>query len=169
MSQFFAAIDQRIGASASASVLPIYIQDLFPLKLTGLISLESKGLSWVSSNTTGGSINSLALSLLYTPTLTSISDYWKNHSFHYTELCQQQRKALFYRIFSSCLLALNLTVTRPAHTLYRTAYGKPFDVPLPRTLLLFWILLMYNTGIWAAYIQSICNHCNLPIQYSLAQ
>ena len=47
------------------------IQDWFPLRLTGFISLQSKGLSKVFSNTTFKSINSLALSLLYGPTLTS--------------------------------------------------------------------------------------------------
>ena len=35
------------------------------------------------------SINSLALSLLYGPTCTSVHDYWKNHSFDYTDLCRQ--------------------------------------------------------------------------------
>ena len=44
MSQFFASSGQCIGASASASVLPVNIQDWFPLRLTGLISLQSKGL-----------------------------------------------------------------------------------------------------------------------------
>ena len=53
----------------------------FPLGWTGWISLQSKGLSRVFSNTTVQSINSLALSFLYSPTLTSIPDYWKNHSF----------------------------------------------------------------------------------------
>ena len=43
---------QSIGASTSASVLPMNIQGLFPLGLTGLISLLSKGLSRVFSNTT---------------------------------------------------------------------------------------------------------------------
>ena len=43
---------QSIGVSASASVLPMNIQDWFPLKLTGWISLLSKGLSRVFSNTT---------------------------------------------------------------------------------------------------------------------
>ena len=52
MSQFFASGGQSIGASASASVLPMNIQDLFPLGLTSLISLQSKGLSRVFSNTT---------------------------------------------------------------------------------------------------------------------
>ena len=52
MSQFFTSGGQRIGASASASVLPMNIQDWFPLGLTGLISLQSKGLSRVFSNTT---------------------------------------------------------------------------------------------------------------------
>ena len=52
MSQFFSSGDQNIGVSASASVLPVNIQDLFPLGLTGWISLQSKGLSRVFSNTT---------------------------------------------------------------------------------------------------------------------
>ena len=52
MSQFFASSGQSIGASASASVLPMNIQDCFPLGLTHWISLQSKGLSRVFSNTT---------------------------------------------------------------------------------------------------------------------
>ena len=52
MSQLFASGGQNIGASASASILPMNIQDWFPLGLTGLISLLSKGLSRVFSNTT---------------------------------------------------------------------------------------------------------------------
>ena len=52
MSQFFASGGQSIGASASASVLPMNIQGWFPLGLTSLISLQSKGLSRVFSNTT---------------------------------------------------------------------------------------------------------------------
>ena len=51
MSQFFASGSQSIGVSASASVLPMNIQDSFPLGLTGWISLQSKGLSRVFSNT----------------------------------------------------------------------------------------------------------------------
>ena len=52
MSQFFASGCQSIGVSASASVLPKNIQDWFHLGWTGLISLQSKGLSRVFSNTT---------------------------------------------------------------------------------------------------------------------
>ena len=81
VSQFFISGGQRIGVSASASVLPMNIQDWFPLGLTGCISLQSKGLSRVFSNTTAQNINSSALSFLYSPTFTSIYDYWKNHSF----------------------------------------------------------------------------------------
>ena len=47
MSQFFTSGDQRIGVSASASVLPMHIQGWFALGLTGLISLQSKGPSRV--------------------------------------------------------------------------------------------------------------------------
>ena len=52
VSQFFTSGGQSTGASASASVLPISIQSWFPLGLTGLISLQSKGLSRVFSSTT---------------------------------------------------------------------------------------------------------------------
>ena len=52
VSQFFTSGGQSIGASASASVLPMNIQGWFPLGLTGLISLQSKGLSRVFSSTT---------------------------------------------------------------------------------------------------------------------
>ena len=51
MSQFFTSGDQSIGASASASVLPMNIQDWFPLRSTGWISLQSKGLSRVFNTT----------------------------------------------------------------------------------------------------------------------
>ena len=52
MSQFFVSGGQNIGFSVSASVLPMNIQDWFPLELTGWISLQSKGLPRVFSNTT---------------------------------------------------------------------------------------------------------------------
>ena len=52
MSQFFASGGQSIGASASASVLPVNSQGWSPLRLTGLISMLSKGLAGVFSSTT---------------------------------------------------------------------------------------------------------------------
>ena len=52
MSQFFASDGQSIGVSASASILPMNIQDWLPLGLTGLIFLQSNGLSRVFSNST---------------------------------------------------------------------------------------------------------------------
>ena len=56
------------------------IQGWSPSEWTGWISLQSKGLSRVLSNTTGQKHQFSALSLLHSPTLTSIHDYWKNHS-----------------------------------------------------------------------------------------
>ena len=88
MSLLFTSDGQSIGASASASVLPMNIQDQFPLGLTGLISLQYKGLSR-SPAPHFESSSSSACSLLYGPTLTSIYDFWKNHSFDYMDLCQQ--------------------------------------------------------------------------------
>ena len=52
MSQLFTSGSQSTGVSASASVLPMNIQNWFPLELTGSISLQSKGLSRVFSNIT---------------------------------------------------------------------------------------------------------------------
>ena len=63
MSQFFAWGDQSIGVSASASVLPMNIQDWFPLGWTGLISLQSKGLSRVFSTVQKHQFFSAQLSL----------------------------------------------------------------------------------------------------------
>jgi len=80
MSLFFSWGGQSIGASALASVLPMNIQDWFPLRL--FWSPCSPRDSQESSPTPQfKSINSSALSFLYSPTLTSIHDYWKNHSF----------------------------------------------------------------------------------------
>ena len=52
MSQFFSSGGQSTGVSASASILPMNIQEWFPLGWTGWISLQSKGLSRVFSNIT---------------------------------------------------------------------------------------------------------------------
>ena len=89
MSRLFASGGQSIGALASASILPMNIQDWFPLGLTGLISLQSKGLSRVFSNTTVQKHQFLALSLLPGPTLTSIHNYWENYCFDYVDLGHQ--------------------------------------------------------------------------------
>ena len=79
MSQFFAWGGQSIGVSASASVLPVNIQDWFPLGWLVGSPLWFKGLSRVFSNTTVQKHHSSVLSFLYSPALTSIYDYWKNH------------------------------------------------------------------------------------------
>ena len=68
MSQLFAWGGQNIAVSALASVLPMNTQDWSPLGWTDWISLQSKGLSRVFSNTTVQSINYLALSFLHSPT-----------------------------------------------------------------------------------------------------
>jgi len=74
-SQFFTSGDQSIGVSASASVLPVNIQDWLPLGWTGWIFLQSKGLKEFFPVPQFKSINSSALSVLYSPNLTSIPDY----------------------------------------------------------------------------------------------
>ena len=83
MSQLFTSGGQSIGVSASTSVLPMNTQDWSPLGWTDWISLQSKGLSRVFSNTTVQKHQFFCTQssiLLHSPTLTSIHDYWENHS-----------------------------------------------------------------------------------------
>ena len=77
MSQFFASGGQNIGVSASISALPMNIQDWFPLGWTGWVSLLSKWLLRVFSNTTVQKHQFFSAQLSLSPTLTSINDYWK--------------------------------------------------------------------------------------------
>ena len=91
MSWFFASGGQSIGAS----VLPVNIRvDFLQDWLVG--SPCSPRDSQESFPTPQfRNINSSALSFLYGPTLTSIHDYWKNHSFEYTDFCQQSNVSAF--------------------------------------------------------------------------
>ena len=97
VSQLFTSGGRSIGVSASASVLPMNIHDWYPLGWTGWISLQSKGLSRVFSSTPIWKHRFLALNLLYGPALTSIHDYWKNHSFDYMDLCWQGHVSAFIK------------------------------------------------------------------------
>ena len=94
MTQFFKSGGQNIGASASVSVLPIY---------SGLISFR---MGWLDLLAVQGtlksppiphfkSISSSVLSLLYSPTPTSLHDYWKDHSFVLMDLCYQSNVSAF--------------------------------------------------------------------------
>ena len=86
---------QRTGVSASASALPMNIQGLFPLGWTGWISLQSRDCQESSPTSQFKSMNSLALSFLYGPTLTSIHDHWKKHRFDYMDACQWSNISAF--------------------------------------------------------------------------
>ena len=81
MSQFFPSGGQSIRVSASTSVLPMNIQGLSPLGWTGWISCSPRDAQEYSPTPQFKSINSSVFIFLYSPTLTSIHDYWKNHSF----------------------------------------------------------------------------------------
>ena len=81
MSQFFTSSGPSIGVSASATVLPMNIQDWCPLGWKVGPLCHPRDSQESSPTPQFKSINSLALSFLYSPTLTSIHDYWKNHSF----------------------------------------------------------------------------------------
>ena len=93
ISQFFASGGQSIGVSAS--VLPMNIQDWFPLGLTGWISLLSKGLSRVFSSTTVQKHQFFGIQLSLWSNSHILHDYWENHNFEYTNLCQQSDISAF--------------------------------------------------------------------------
>ena len=95
MCRLFTSDGQSIGASVSDSALSMNIQDWFSLGLTGLISLQSNGLSRVFSIPWFKSISSLVLSLLYGAYLTSHITTGKNHSFDYIDIFWQSDVSTF--------------------------------------------------------------------------
>ena len=85
MSWLFTSGSQSTGALASASALPVNIQDWFPLGLTGWISLQSKGLSTVFSGTAIRKHHIFrTLPSLWFNSHMSVHDYWKKHYINYT-------------------------------------------------------------------------------------
>ena len=80
MSQLFAWGGQSTGVSALAILLPKNTESWSPSEWTGWISLQSKGLSRVFSNTTVQKHQFFGAQLLHSPNLTSIHDHRKNHS-----------------------------------------------------------------------------------------
>ena len=96
VSQLFESDGQSIGVSSTASVLPMNIQSLISFRTDWLDLLAVQETLQESSPTPQfKSINSSMLSLLYGPNLTSMNDYWKNYSFDYTDLCQQNNVSAF--------------------------------------------------------------------------
>ena len=80
---------------ASASVLPMNVQDWFPLGLAGLNFSLSKLLLRVFPSTTVWKNQFFATRPFYGPTLTFLHDYWKNHSFDYIDHCWQSDVSAF--------------------------------------------------------------------------
>ena len=92
--QLFASGSQSIGASASASILPMNIQGWFPLnQLVWYPCSPRDSLQESSPAPQFESINSLMLSRLYGPVLTSVHDYWKNRRFDYLVLLRYNLNA----------------------------------------------------------------------------
>ena len=93
MSQLYASGGRSIRASVS--VLPMNTQDWSTLGWTGWISLLSMWLSRVFSSTTVWKHQFFSAQPFLWSNLTSIHDYWKNHSFDYTDLCWQSNVSAF--------------------------------------------------------------------------
>ena len=95
VSHLFAWGGQSIGVSASASVLPMNTLDWSPLEWTGWISLQSKGLSRVFSNTTVQKHQFFNAQLSSQSNSNITHDHWKNHSLDEMDLCWQSNVSAF--------------------------------------------------------------------------
>ena len=95
VSQFFASGGQMIGASASASVFVWLFRTDFLYDWLVWSPCNPRDSQESSPIPHFKSISSLALSFVYVSTLTSIHDYWKNHTFNYMDFCQQSNISAF--------------------------------------------------------------------------
>ena len=121
---------QNIGVSTSASVLSKNIQGWFPLGLIGLIFFQLKVLSRVLSSTTVQQhqlSGTWHFSTLYGPTLTSIHNYWKNHSLT-TQNFVSKEMSLLFNTLSRFVMAF---------------------LPRSKHLLISWLHFMYSGVLWS--------------------
>ena len=95
MSQLCASGGQSIGASASASILPNEYSGLISFRIDWFDLAVRGTLKHLLLTPQFKSINSSALSLFYGPTLTSVNEYWKNHSFDSMDLCWQSNVSAY--------------------------------------------------------------------------
>ena len=114
MSQFFASGGQSIGVSASKSVLPVNIQDWFPLGWTGWISLQSKGLSRVFSQHHGSKASILQHSAFF---IVQLSDPYMTNILHYSYL-KHDAVCRLLSLFNVQIFRLYL-LNRPSHPLQK--------------------------------------------------
>ena len=95
VSQFFTSGSQSIGVSASASVLSMNIQDWIPFGWVVEYPCSPRDSQESSPTVQFKTINSSVCRFMYCPTLTSIHDYWKNHSLDETDWCWQTNVSAF--------------------------------------------------------------------------
>ena len=115
MSQLFTSGGQSIRVLASTSVLPMNTQDWSSLGWTGRSPGSLRDLQESSPAPQFKTINSSALSFLYSPTFTSVHDYWKNHNFDFVDFCWQSNvSAPWFNMLSRFVIAF---LSRSKHLL----------------------------------------------------
>ena len=105
----FSSDGQNTGASASELVLPLNIQGWSPLRLTGLISLLSKGLSGVFSSTTVQRHQFFSILPSLRPSSHNRIDQWEDHSLDYMDLCWRVMSLLFSTLSRFVIVFLLIT------------------------------------------------------------
>ena len=168
LSRWVGCSQQVAKALASASVLPMNIQGWFSLGLTGLISLQSKGLSRVFSSSTIWKHQFFRF--LYGLTLTSMHDYWKRQISHITYTWKQTKKKKCYKWTYLFPQLLNwdfsmfsdpdLNGTYLSHT--QTPGWEPsFKLKLPPTL--FWTSIVQSPiGVFCQCPQGSLSYGDTP-------
>ena len=148
VSQLFAWGGQSIGVSALASFLPKNTQDWSPLGWTGWISLQSKGLSRVLSNTTVQKHRVFGARFLHSPTLTSIHDHWKNRLVWYILTYQNPTSSgQFSSVAQLCLFVTPWTAACQASLSFTSSLSSlkhmSFRLVMPFNLLILCCPLLF--------------------------
>ena len=136
MTQFFTSGGQSIGVSASASVLPMNIQDWFPLELIGLTSCCQRDSQEASLTPQFKSSNSLMFSLLYGPTLTSSMTNRKIIALT-IQTCVGKVRSLLFNILSRFVIAF---LPRSKHLLIswlQSPYAVILEPPKIKPVIVF--------------------------------
>ena len=137
---------------------------LFSFRVTGWISLQSKGLLRAFSSITVQNHQFLALSLLYSPALTSIRDYWKNHSFDNMDLCQQSNVSVFY--YTGCFYISKYLWVQMCDFLSNLSVSFTSNFLL--VLFKFCSSLIYFLSIWASkFLREILHPSQMIVFYQV--
>ena len=157
MSQLFAWGGQNIGASASASVLPMNIQGWFPLGLTGLISLQSKGLkSLLEHHSSKASF--LQWSAFFIVQLSHPYTTTGKNNFDYMDLCWQSN-VFFFNMLPRFAIAFLLRSKPPLISWLQSPSTVVLEPKTVKSVTVSYLQIL--NGLWSPNDSEGARHCKL--------